>query len=92
MRCPIRLRAMNSLRSAGSYAGEAGTRGGGAAAFAAQVFIGGVALVVANPSDAIVDVEGVRGKPIAVALVIMGLSISCAGGAGKRPGSPTDIS
>lgn len=67
---------MTSLRSAGSYAGIAEAGGGGAAALAAQLFTAGVGLeVVTNPSDAIVDEEGVRGKPI-VALAGMGLSIT----------------
>lgn len=83
---------MTSLRSAGSYAGEAGIGGGGAAAFAAQVFNGGATLLAKKPSDAIVDVEGVRGKPTAVALIGIGLSRTCSGGAGKRPGSPVEIS
>ena len=91
MRCPDRLREMTSLRSAGSYAGEAGLGGGGAAAFAAQVFgIGGV-LVAMDPSDAIVDDDSVRGKPTARALDGMGLSMTEVGG-GKRPGSPVETS
>ena len=76
MRCPARLRAMTSLRSTDSYAGEAGLGGGGAAAFAAQVFVTGGALAAINPSDAIVDDEGVRGKPTAMALAGMGLSMT----------------
>lgn len=83
---------MTSLRSAGSYDGKTDTGGGGAAAFAAQLLITGGALVVTNPSDAIVDVEGVRGKPTAVALAGIGLSITCRGGAGRRPGSPVETS
>jgi hypothetical protein len=76
MRCPARLRAMTSLRSAGSYAAEAGLGGGGAAAFAAQVFMTGGTWVAISPSDAIVDEEGVRGKPTTAALVGTGLSMT----------------
>lgn len=50
--------------------------GGGAAAFAAQVFVTGGALAAMKPSDAIVDDEGVRGKPTAMALAGMGLSMT----------------
>ena len=83
---------MTSLRSAGSYFGTAETGGGGAAAFAAQLVTAGAALVVRNPSDAIVDVEGVRGKRTALLVIGMGLSITGGGGAGKRLGSPVEIS
>lgn len=83
---------MTSLRSAGSYFGTAEAGGGGAAAFAAQLVTDGVTLVVRNPSDAIVDVEGVRGKRTALLVIGMGLSITGGGGAGKRLGSPVEIS
>lgn len=83
---------MTSLRSVGAYAGGSDTGGGGAAAFAAQLFRNGVTLEATKPSDAIVDVEGVRGNPTATALAGMGLSISCGGGAGNRPGSPVVMS
>jgi hypothetical protein len=83
---------MISLRSVGSYFGDAETGGAGAAAFAAQLLKVGGAFIVETPSDAIVDEEGVRGKCIAVALAGTGLSITCGGGAGKRPGSPVETS
>lgn len=88
MRCPARLRAMTSLRSAGSYAGEAETGGAGAAAFAAQVVMSGGPLTFMHPLDVIVDEEGVRGKFKAVAQP----SMTCGVGAGKRPGSPVEMS
>jgi hypothetical protein len=83
---------MTSLRSAGSYFGTAEPGGGGAAAFVAQLVMAGAALVVMNPSDAIVDVEGVRGKRTAWAVIGMGLSITGGKGAGNRVGSPVEIS
>lgn len=49
-------------------------------------------MVVRNPSDAIVDVEGVRGKRTALLVIGIGLSITGGGGAGKRLGSPVEIS
>lgn len=79
---------MTLLRSAGSYAGKAQAGGGGAAALAAQVLTIGAGLNSAtNPSDAIVDDEGVRGKAM-FALAGIGLSITWGCGTGNRPGSP----
>lgn len=92
MRCPARLRAMTSLRSAGSYVIKVESGRAGAAAFAAQLFKTGGALVVGDPSDAIVDEEGVRGKVAAVALTGIGLSITCGRSVEKRPGNPIDTS
>jgi hypothetical protein len=67
---------MTLLRSAGSYDGEAEAGGGGAAALAAQLLTTGAGLNAAtNPSDAIVDDEGVRNKAI-LALDGIGLSIT----------------
>jgi hypothetical protein len=92
MRCPARLRAMTLFRSAGSYLGDAKAGGGGAAALVAQVLKTGAGLNAAtNPSDAIVDDEGVRGKAM-FALAGIGLSRTWGGGAGNRPGRPGAMS
>lgn len=49
-------------------------------------------MAVMNPSEAMVDAEGVRGMRAAVALAGIGLSKTCGENAGKRLGSPVEMS
>jgi hypothetical protein len=83
---------MTSSRLAGLYVGDEWLTGGGEAATLAAQFIGSTGLVAATmPSEASVDVDGVLGRPIIVARLGRGLSMTgdFAGG-GNRLGRPVD--